>query len=728
MCRLDGGRPWGRGTLGAPFRLFPSAPSRMNFFSGPNLASPDVTEFAPWDFTDHEGRARLTAVPKQLRRRALLTSSTRWSVYSPVRGLNRNAAISADNPPVAVRGFVGDYDAIQPVESVVALLNQLPPAFLPTYLETTLGSKCRLVWVFADEIPVCDASFLERLWRELAKRGRWDSALAGFDPASFKPAQRWTNGAVWYNLGTSPLAQDIVAGCAVEAGKCLSAARQEIPMDTVAAEVAKRFPGRWQGDFKLDALGVRFWDPNADSPSGCQVKPDGMLCFTGPTPFVKWREIFGPEWCDHTSAIAMSDAVDGIWFDGKAYWEQSSGVWVPYQRQDILLHIASRGLSTTKAKGQTISDAESALLHIHRLQRVDGAAPLINEPPGLVTLRGRRMLNVARVNPVLRSGKSDVNAGDFPWIWAFIQGLLPDQEALDTFLAWLRRGHLSISQHQRLMGQALFLCGPRNSGKTLLSLRICVPVLGGTHSNPYEYLVGNTAFTDDLFSVCTWAINDEDAPNDGQRTKFLAKLKASVVNPEHTYHPKFLAKTQVSWQGRIIVTLNEDPASVAILPEVNSNTADKMMFFKCCPPGVSFPPNAVLEAMIEAELPHFVEFLLQWEPPDDVVEESRVGVKSYFDPEVLSTARHQHVSHNVVELLDKWCRTGIYWSQEGTKEWVGSATDLLADLSICDSLANIVREWKVAPFAKRLTELTRLPGSGVEFADEQTRTFRVLPR
>jgi len=694
----------------------------MKFFIAPNLATTDVTESEPWNFSADS--THLRSIPKTRRRELLKLPTTQWQVYSPVRGVHSGVIVSTDNPPAAVRGFVADYDAQQSVESICQLIEQIAPAFRPTYLESTLGGKARLVWEFEDELPVVDGAYLSRLWRELADRGKWKTALAGFDENSFKPAERWTNGGIWYDLGTGKLGRDIVYGCAVEAGKSRDSHRQEVPLEAIAEEVGKRWPGRWQGEFKLDAVGVRFWDPTADAPTGCQVKPDGMLCFTGPVGFQPWREILGHEWFDEQATLNMGRAVEGIWFDGRGYWKQAGDRWFYFARTDILTHLAARGLNPTRAKGQLLADAETALVHIQDRQRVGGAAPLINEKPGVVELRGQLFLNTSCLKPVKRSGRANVSPEHFPWTWNFLIHLFPEELALWTFLAWLKRGYISLTQFRRYMGQVLFLCGPKNSGKTLLAVRIIAPILGGIYRNPYDYFVGNTAFTDELFGAGLWAINDEDAPaNEAQRQKFIARIKSASVNPEHTYHPKFQQKFLVSWQGRMVVTLNDDIAAVGILPELNSNTEDKLMFLRALSYQGSFPPNHVLEPIIAAELPDFVEWVMEWDEPEDVLADNRMGVKSYFDPDILAMARHQAASHNLSELLVKWQQASSEW--ENKEEWQGNATDLLTDISLCDPLRRLADEWKVFTLAKRLVELAKIPGSGVTQPDGASRYFKI---
>ena len=77
-------------------------------------------------------------------------------------------------------------------------------------------------------------------------------------------------------LGAAAAAQDLpviraatlhlwLAECSKESD--FSDSGIEIPMDLVAAEVARQFPGRWTGDFKAGARGVRFWSPEGDANS-----------------------------------------------------------------------------------------------------------------------------------------------------------------------------------------------------------------------------------------------------------------------------------------------------------------------------------------------------------------------------------------------------------------------------------------------------------------------------
>lgn len=702
------------------------------FFVAPNLAVRQLVEGSPWDFAAPQGQLEtLRKAPKAERRQQLLKTSTRWQIYSAVRALDPATIVSTDNQAYGVRGFVADYDLRQPIDAIVGLVNQIPAAFQPQFLEVTLGGKARLVWVFAREIPVPDSPFCDRLWREFARRSGAVNALAGFDEASFKPAERWTNGGEWYTLAKAPIAEDLIVGCSIAAGKTLARdARGDIDLAAIEEQVKKRFPGRWQGPFELDACGVRFWDAEADAAAGCQIKPDGMLCFTGKVPFMKWADIFGRAWVDEQVLVKMGAAANGFYFDGRNYWyEPEPNNWKTLVRQDVQMRLKARGLSDKTPKGATTSPADQVLLHLQDRNRIDGAAPLVNYRPGVCRVRSQKILNVSALRG-LEPKEGKAGPDDFPFIYNLLSGHFvhraEHEDPLPYFIRWLQRAYQSILSYKPLTGQAIFDCGPRGNGKTLIVCKIVAPLLGHRFANPYDYLVGDTPFTDDLFECFLWLINDEESPRSEQaRQKFLSRLKASVVNPVHTYHPKFCARVPVEWVGRLGVTLNDDPHSVGMLPEVNSNTEDKMMFFASQPYEGVWGTNSEIESAISEELPAFARWVLDYSDAPHVLEPGRMGVRSYYDPVVLGLSRQQAGAHNVRELLTMWMRVAVTWENPDKVDWVGTATQLLAEMSTCDTISSIVRDYRVSQIANSLTAIARVPGSGVEYVEGADRTYRI---
>lgn len=707
------------------------------FLVAKNLVETNLTEGAPWEFCVADKDNALKSMPKDKRRLALLKPKTSWNVYSAVRGYAKNLRISKDNPPGALLGIVADFDMVSDIETVIGYISQMPEKQRPNFIEVSLSNKIRLVWLFEREILTPSTEFCIALIEAFFEKLGIPTLLAGFDPASSKPTEMWTNGGIWYDVRPEPLEWEYCFGVVCDVSKKASLFNKgEIPLETIEEEVKKRFPQRWAGEFKLDALGIRFWDETADNSTGAQVKPDGMLCFTGKEPFMKWEQIFGRAWCEEQRVLNLGRAASDVYFDGKNYWEMQAGRWETSVRADICLRLKGRGLSDRCAKGQTQSDVERVLDHIQQVNRVQGAAPLINYAPGLVDLQGRRILNIQDLMPTQPKEGTGNPADDFPWMWQFLNGLFPHPELkpLDHMLAWLKRSYQVVLNHKRYMGQAVFLCGPKNNGKTLLCLRIIAPLMGNRIGNPIDFMTGETSFNSELFGAALLAVNDEDSPNsENSRKRMLARLKGLVVNPSHKYHAKFEKPVTIDWTGRIFVTLNDDPGSVGMLMEVERNTADKQNFFASQAyqgeyngKKGEFPPQDELEKIIERELPLFAWWLLNiYVVPGDIIVNDRMGVKSYFDPRILQLADQQTFSSNLDELLDVWMSVDAYWQDDTNQTWEGTPTALLTALQTNMETTGIAREWTQQKVAKSLTSLAKRENGHITFVGDAGREFSI---
>jgi hypothetical protein len=693
----------------------------LNFLCAKNLVVDTLVEGAPWDFNTPDAENKYLTIPKSKRRLDMLKPATAWNVYTPVKGVIASKRISKDNPPQTVFGAVADYDMVADSAVVFGYIDQKPANFRPAFFEQSLSKKGRLIWVFECGILMPSAEFCEAFFKLLFEKLGVPTLLAGYDPASTKPSQLWTNGAHWEVVDgagqdkqepTHFLSKEFLFGIVCEVSKKLSIFdKGEIPMETIAAKAQEQFPGRWQGDFKLDAQGLRFWDPKADNETGCQVKPDGMLCFTGNEPFVKWEAIFGRDWCEEQKILNLGRAGEGLLFDGKNYWEPSGKRWDSIARCDALLRLTGRGLSDKVPRGATQSDAGRVLSHIQVHNRVIGAAPLINHPPGIVEVDGERILNTANLNPAQPVKGLTGTTADFPFHWGLLSGHFPRPEflPLDHWLSWLQRGYSMLLDGRPLMGQAIFLCGPKNNGKTLICLHIAKPLLGNRVANPIENMLGETSFNSELFESALWAVNDEDSPaTEAARRRMNAKLKGFVVNPSHKFHAKFQKPVTIYWNGRIFVTLNDDPGSVGMLPEVEANTKDKMMFFASQPYKGVFPPQHELEAILAKERPAFCWWLLNvYQTPAEILSHDRMGIKSYYDPVILELSHNQTFASNLGDLIGMWIDQDAYWTDATVKEWRGTPTALLSALQNNPGTAGIAQKWDQQKIAKSLTVLAK---------------------
>lgn len=699
------------------------------FFVWPNHIDTDAgAEGTPWTWAAKPETVELvTKVPKTGRNSYLAALKEGWCVYSPVRSTSGLSRSSNGNPPAGVRGFVCDYDVTLIHEHLEKLLHKMPPKLQPQWVEMSLSGNFRLVWTFAEEVAVADGAYLSLFWEALAARIKPAELHPGLDKASFKPDMVWSHGGgAWAPWMPTPLSREFLTEVAWEAGK--KYARREapcdVPMPKIAGEVMKRWPNRWHGEFAAGMTGVRFWDDNADNPGGCMVKPDGLLCFTGPVGWMSWADLLGKEWVDQAREDSLQEALEGVYFDGRSYWSDHATVWRSVSREDLILELQDRGFDPRTPKGQTISPAGKMLNLIQKSRRIDIAMPLVNYRPGVQKVRGQEVLNTSRIKALTPAEGTAVPERDFPWLWHFLQNHFaphPDgKNPLDHFLAWLQRAYVGLHEFRPLMGQATFVCGPKANGKTLLGLRVISPLLGNNFADPYPWLRGQTSFNAELFHSYLWVLNDVDSPKDGERHTLLSRVKDLVVNPSHHYNVKFGAQGQMDWTGRLFATLNDDPASVGLLPEVNSNTQDKLMFFRSQPYPGEWPANVVVEATLKKELPFFARWLLDWSAPKAVKEGSRVGVVSYFDPSIDEHSRQQTSAYSFAELLDTWIACS--WEEEQL-ERKGNPTTLMGELNNCVAIQAMAREWKITQIAKALTTLARSSDSRVRLLPGPERIF-----
>lgn len=700
--------------------------SFLQFFNTDNLITGEMHEACPWDFKSKPGvLEEISALPKS-QRRAFMAKPGAWNAYSSVRGVSERARVSKENPPGAVRGIVADYDAPTSPEEVIRLLSKIKQAeFRPNYIERSLSNNVRLVWVFEKEVLVSDHDFCTRLLQTFLEKLKARALLAGYDEKSGAPEQVWTNGVSWTVLNEKPMPWATVFGLVCEVSEKMDRGDTEIPYDVIYAEIENRWPGRWRGPFDLDQIGVRFWDNRADNPAGCRVKPDGMQCFSGHVGFMKWEAIFGAAWCDAQRALNLGRAAGETYFDSKSYWQQRIERWASLNREDVILSLKIKEISAKARKGRVSSDVERVLNYIQTVNRIDGAAPIVNRKPGITFLDGQRILNTSTIRALPPCAELNVTVDHFPTVWGLLNPMF-DPEALNHWLSWMQRFYNAVYNYQPLMGQAVFLCGPKNCGKTLLAYRIIKPLVGDRAANPYDYFTGQTQFNSELFESPLLMINDEEAISNMQvRLKFLARLKSFVVNPAHMYHRKFGSPFSVEWTGRLFATLNDDPDSVGILPEVNSNTSDKISFFRALERRGNWEDNHILEAKIAAELPFFARFLLEWKPPEGIVIGGRMGVKSYFDKHILETAIQQNAHYRMVETLRAWIDLSPYWHEPKTTEWIGDPTRFFVELSSLETIASAMRDQNPAKCANSLDALARIPESGVERLIASERLFKI---
>jgi hypothetical protein len=681
----------------------------------------------PWDWEITAERIEeVRRLPKPVRKELMAKESTLWQIYSTFWGENWFAPVSKDNVPAAMMAFAIDYDVpISPEYLQITCSERLKlGGLLPAWFETTLGGRVRAVWTFEAPVMMLGTKFANEYLHAIGKQLDVDQFLPGIDRKSFGCEMRWTNGGYWTQIeGGAPLPAALTNGIAVDLAIKLATQKPPVQLDKLEKALLEKHPRFAEfngGRLEMKKTGRRFWDDKADNQNGAMVVDKGFYCVTGEKALVTWEDLLGVATVQALRAVSYDEATRGVYFDGTIYFVEQDTLPRQLNRLDMMLHLASKGFERSRAKGELMSGAEQVMDFVHKNHRIDGAAPLLFHPPGLVHYQNNCVLNISRSRPMPPSPKLDSGPEDFPRLWEFFHSVFANSEqSLDYFWAWWKRFYSGAINLAPLNGQAIFICGPAGCGKNFISELVLPASMGGSAPNPYRFLMGDTDFSDDILSAPILAINDEDAPPEHKKAIFEQKVKAIVANNEHSYHPKFMKKVRIEWCGRLIVTLNDGPKDVGLLPMLNKNTAGKMEFFLAQMHDFKFGDTYENRAFVNTELPFLLRWLLDtYVVPEHILIGDRFGVASYHDPFLVRINRQEQASYNLLELLAAWV-TPKAWNQ-GDDEWTGTPTDLLQSMTTNETLEQLLRDWNPTKLSKAMGDLARAAVPGVSY-DKQGR-------
>ncbi len=623
----------------------------MKLFAIDNLVSQTARLVEPWTFPN---RAFEEFADKDTFLEYRKKPATKHLHYSAFEGLDPLLRVTENNKAVVLHGVVADYDATITAEERAAVLDKVKVEFRPQWVSRTFSSGARLIWAFEEPVCVPATEAAKAFLRMFKKKMKVGAIFPGLDEEALcNPATYYEAGADWTRLSDDVIPRNLVWQWMAQSGEGLRWDKQHtaIPLEKVAEEVGRQYPGRWSGAFELGTRGVRFWDPTADCETAAVIRESGMQCFTGPSPFVPWGAILGHGFVEAFEADKLGKVIASLWFDGREYWRQGDdGRFQSLGREDMRLWLKSKHeLSACVPKGESCSEVDHALRLVQENKRVVCAAPAVLKPTGLIRVSGQPVLNVSTVR-VIEPVAGPVAWGEgFPWLAEFLHGFFEPEEQLDFFLAWLKRYYETGWRRALLPGQAIFLCGEKDQGKNLLS-NVVVSRLVGGHVDAADYLTGQTKFSGSFFEMPLWTMDDVTPLSDGAKHRhYSALLKKMVANRIFSADEKFKKVQTVEWCGRIIVTTNLDPESIRILPALDVSNQDKVCLFRIHTMDRKFPENVV--EIIAGELPFFARWLLDWAMPDHVVGTVRYGVKAYIEESLLAEARQSSDTAQFEELL-----------------------------------------------------------------------------
>jgi hypothetical protein len=726
-----------------------------------NLVSVNARpEAAPWDFS--------ATIPDDVHtksefRRWLSRPTTRHLLVSGIEGTNSALRASMDpndgNHPHSMGAFIVDYDAPASPDApdIIRQIFDETPELVPQWIVATASGNRRLVWVFEVRLGLGGAPLvlLPTLIKVLAKHLRIKDLLAGLDDAPLKnPTTFFEVGVEWNQINPDPVPtatlRRFFAEAAVRAGTGSSSkaphGAPEIPMDKVLGELERKFPGRWPNGlpFEEGCRGPAVWDPTASNPTSCIYTKHGVYRFSSDKGFHSYAEILGKDFVRRFEQDSLEQAVGGhVYYAGKAgyYRKFPDDTWVNQGKEDVALWLISRGLNKRPAIPGTNSPVEEALLLVQHHYRVDGAIPLpyihgsTNGDP--VRLGGKRFLNSATVKPIqpapVPQGRQRWGEG-FEWMASWLRGLFTPRAQLIRFLHWWKVAYEGALDGHMTPGLALFLVGGVASGKTLLNTKVIGASLGGG-ADASSFLVDSSAFNKNLLEVAHWHIDDARATSSwaGLR-RYTENLKAAVANQEVKYQPKYVDEQLIPRHGTICVTLNDNPDSLAMLPELDRDMRDKLLILKCadtdeqtghrCHDGFQFPSRRDTESCIRAELPFLLRFLLDWEPPATLAASARArfGSTPWINPDIEARALRTGYHSDIYDVLQVLWRSSDALLSAGNEDlgagvWVGSASELAAIIAAHPVAKSLLDKCSARSVGRKLTAAAKIPNSGVEVLD-----------
>jgi len=660
-----------------------------------NLRSNDTFELGgdPWDATIPPRPGLAVGSSKEDYRKWCAEPSTDWIFYTMAEGLTPSLRISETNPVKFQHGIIADYDAVVGLEEAKKLVeDNSATGMAPTAISRTFSGGIRLLWEFEEPLMLDHKALYEAFMQYAAKELRLRKLLPHFDETSLKSNQVFEIGNEWAQLpGSTPVSVNAIhhwlAESALKAKK-VSNDTTSIPYERIAAEIEKQFPGKLQGDIKEGLRVPLFWVDDGIDRIGAVLGEFGVICFSDRAgkSFVPWVEILGKKFVSEYEAERTGAAAADFWYDGRSYWVQDNGMWCRLVSEEMgrRLKVLYR-LSSKNGNKDTASEVDRAMVAIQQTKRVQSVAPFIYNPTEIIEFNGMKYLNISQ-RKMMEPAAED---GGFPWLKKFLiePGIWDDAVdsngvgQSDYFLAWLKRFWESGRAGRLLSGQMVFIAGEAGQGKTFLSSFIMGQISGG-HSDASGYLLGGGDFNKELVEVGVWSVDDGMATIDGtSRKTFSSNVKKVVAQTDILYHPKFLDATKLPWQGRVVVTCNTDEESLSIVPTTDNSITDKLMLFKLGAWYPDFPPNHIIEAQVKAELPFFLRWLSNWNPPKSIMAapgKSRYGVNSFHHPEILAHSQSLSAATHLREDLDamRHMKDSPMFPDKAT-EWEGTSGDLL---------------------------------------------------
>ena len=346
-------------------------------------------------------------------------------------------------------------------------------------------------------------------------------------------------------------------------------------------------------------------------------------------------------------------------YTGRSYYREVGGIYVPLSGDDNLQLALRNDQGLTGCPPGCDSDAALGQYLIQRDNGVAYAGELAGYPAGIHDTPAGRMLVPRGLHFIEGSSEGDAT---------LIVTLLSDffgraeedsqwERQLKAFLGWLKQARQALRHRaDQLAGQAIFLVGCVDTGKTFLLGHLVTPALGGRMAECSDFFTGKTSFNESVVGSELLVVSDPDfEPDDNVRVRVRNLVKRTVANPVQMLAKKYAAQISVEPISRLAFALNLTAADLQVIPVLDDSVRGKMMVFRCYRPaglpGEDPAERTAFRERLAAALPAFLGQVDAFQVPEDL-RDGRFGVRGFYHPGVLESANIKNPAVQLGAFLD----------------------------------------------------------------------------
>ena len=364
-----------------------------------------------------------------------------------------------------------------------------------------------------------------------------------------------------------------------------------------------------------------------------------------------------------------------IFFDGKgyAYFENKWSII----NETMLKRILKVDYELRdRSKIGAATECDFVIRQIYK-NHVEGIGAHVGSPSGILLKEGKEYLNIWRDTSIKPASEVTEwgEKGRFPWLSQYLDTVF-DNEEIGLLLAWWQRAQRAIQTKNGDQGQALMLVGEAGSGKSFFTW-LLGEALGGSTAGK-RYFSGDSKWTSDVLGAPLIIANDP--PPAREKSPATSRIKGIVADAEQSYEGKYINPHNVIWNGRIVITANNERKAASAIPKLTKDLLDKFIMFKVSR-FEGFKSRNWNQAKAKEELPYFLGWLMEEDFSTFYAEEAsiraRFGTQPYVSPSVEALIKDCSFETKFLGDLEYWLDNVL---DNETAEWTGTVDMIIESM------------------------------------------------